>query len=365
MNAKQDLFTIVEQFLPQQQLLDIAIYGNGYINDTYLLSLQTPKAKKRYILQRINQHVFVQPHRVADNMHAMLEHIAAKPADQVEMVFPALSQTQVGKNSHLDNEGETWRLMSFIEQTRSIENLQTEQQAEQLGWALGHFHSLVADLPLTTMHDTLPEFHITPAYLAQYHKIAGQHTKTATTDSRYCEQIISTNAGQADRLELAKQSGELSLHVIHGDPKLNNFLFASKTDRIISLIDLDTVKPGLLHYDIADCLRSSCFNKTKRLQFDLDICSIVLENYIAAVKNLLSNHDFDLLYSAIELLPYELGLRFYSDYLQGNVYFKVTDEQQNLFRAIEQFQLMQSIQQQAQPLKRLIKQLQATYQCKP
>ena len=144
--------------------------------------------------------------------------------------------------------------------------------------------------------------------------------------------------------------------MIHGDPKLNNFLFDKRTHKIVSIIDLDTVKPGLVHYDIGDCLRSCC-HSTGPVEFDLAICSALLKSYLIEADAFFTECDYQYLYPAIRLIPFELGIRFYTDYLEGNRYFKVTESKQNLHRAVAQFRLCASIVAQESAIKELISRL--------
>jgi Ser/Thr protein kinase RdoA (MazF antagonist) len=161
-------------------------------------------------------------------------------------------------------------------------------------------------------------------------------------------------------LEQARREGKLVTRPIHGDTKLNNFLFDTRTGKVVSLIDLDTVQPGLIHYDIGDCLRS-CANPAGEspqdpgaVRFDLDICCALLENYLAETRHFLTRHDYDYLYDAIRLIPFELGLRFLTDHLEGDHYFKTEWSGQNLRRALVQFRLTASIEAGEQALKSLI-----------
>jgi len=172
----------------------------------------------------------------------------------------------------------------------------------------------------------------------------------------FCAEFIARFQSIADDLEAAVQQGLLTLRVIHGDPKLNNFLFDKHSKRIVSLIDLDTVKPGLVHYDIGDCVRSCCHISEPAL-FDLDVCAALLKSYLNEAGAFFTEHDYHYLYLAIRLIPFELGLRFYTDYLQGNQYFKVTEPEQNLRRAIGQFRLCENIMAQEPAIKNLISQL--------
>lgn len=306
--------------------------GNGLINDTFLVTAQDC----RFVLQRINQQVFPEPELITDNLLVLNQHIKGQAA---RLQMPDILHTMSGGANYYDGVGGCWRAQSFIESTESLEALRGLADAVQVGYALGHFHRVVSHLSPDALHDTLPGFHITPDYLRHYHTVVGQ----GVVQDKFCAEFIDTYQ-HADVLEAAKQQKLLKIRVIHGDPKLNNFLFAPD-GQIVSLIDLDTVKPGLVHYDIGDCLRSCCHDMQAH-RFDVDICSAILPAYLDEVGDFFTDADYDYLYPAIELLPFELGLRFYTDYLQGNCYFKVSDPLQNLRRAQEQFRLCASIQQQ-------------------
>lgn len=317
--------------------------GNGLINDTYLVAT----AAKPFVLQRINASVFPKPHGIMENGLAIQRHLQRQPT--IRLQIPAWINTQAGEPYYQDDEGAIWRAQQYIEATQSLEHLRTFADAKQTGFALGHFHRLFSTLDPAELHDTLPGFHITPEYLAHYHIIAKQ---SANID-RDCAAFIEQHEALADVLEQAKRQGLLPIRVIHGDPKLNNFLFHQYEPVIVSLIDLDTVKPGLLHYDIGDCLRSCC-HRVADDSFDLSLCEVILSHYLAETADFFTMAEYDFLYAAIQLIPFELGLRFYTDYLAGNPYFKVTDAEQNLRRAQQQFRLCRSIMAQASALKDLI-----------
>ena len=344
------LLPIAQQFA--SGVSAITPLGNGLINDTYRVTT----ASAPFVLQRINPAVFPAPEHIMANLATLNRHIAQKNADSVKLQIPELLKTLDNNLLYQHENGDYWRALSFIADSESIETIGTIGDAEQVGSALGRFHHLISDLNPALLHDTLPGFHITPDYLQHYHQLKRQ---AVNADERYCTDFIARFEFIADDLETAKQQGLLSLRVIHGDPKLNNFLFEQHSRKIISLIDLDTVKPGLVHYDIGDCLRSCCYRHDP-VTFDLAICSALLTRYLNEAKAFFTKHDYHALYPAIRLLPFELGLRFYSDYLQGNRYFKVTEPRQNLRRAANQFRLCASIMAQEEALKDLISRLQNT-----
>lgn len=207
----------------------------------------------------------------------------------------------------------------------------------------------------------MPGFHISPKYYQHYQKVS---SVSEVKESTECCDFIEQHHNIINDLETAKAQKLLTVRVIHGDPKLNNFLFDKISKKVVSLIDLDTVKPGLIHYDIGDCLRSCCHNLTDN-SFDMAICNALLSGYIAEMADLLNAHDYEYIYSATRLIPFELGLRFYTDYLDGNRYFKVAKPEQNLKRALNQFQLCGSIIDQETGIKDVVRRIQTNHQKKP
>lgn len=345
------------QFSSGRGALAVKPLGNGLINDTYLAR----EDGIGFVLQRINAQVFPEPRQVMHNLAQLNRHIDQKEPASVRLKIPKILCTGHDESYYQDADQQIWRALELIENTESRERLQNPGEAEQVGAALGHFHRLCADLPADALYDTLPGFHITPAYLAQYDQIL-QSSSTSANDQDLlrCQAFIAAHRREADVLENAKICGKLHDRVIHGDPKLNNFLFEQDGERIVSLIDLDTVKPGLVHYDIGDCLRSCCHDRETQT-FNLVFGKIILDSYLREAGEFFTSHDYDYLYPAIWLIPFELGLRFFTDYLNGDRYFKTTAPRQNLARALEQFALCLSIEQQQDALKTYIADLKAKH----
>ncbi len=341
------LFPVARQFA--ETVIQITPLGNGLINDTYLVTTDLSP----FVLQRINRKIFPKPDQIMANLLMLNQHLEHKSSAAVKLKIPAILKTAT---SYQDEQGDYWRALDFIDNTESLETFSNISQAQQTGFALGHFHRLVSDLDPLLLHDTLPGFHIAPDYLSHYHQVLTQAPRQHAAESHYCAGFIARFQHITDDLETAKQQGLLSLRVIHGDPKLNNFLFDQHSKQIVSIIDLDTVKPGLVHYDIGDCLRSCC-HRPESNEFDLEICATILRSYLSEAGAFFSDHDYQYLYAAIQLIPFELGLRFYTDYLEGNRYFKITELNQNLQRAVDQFRLCESVMAQESAIKTLIEQL--------
>jgi Ser/Thr protein kinase RdoA (MazF antagonist) len=334
MSVDAKIIHVAQQYVADE--ISIVPLGNGLINDTFLLKNQIDTL----VLQKINRQVFPNPALIMDNLQQLNRHVATK---QTSLQIPSIKPTLTGASYYLDSQQHYWRALSYIENSESLETIRNIADAEQVGFALGCFHTLVSDLDPALLKDTLPRFHITPSYLKHYQNVTHQHPALPNNPtSQYCANFIDGFQSSVNDLELAKQQDLLPMRVIHGDPKLNNFLFDLASNKIIGLVDLDTVKPGLVHYDIGDCLRSSCHN-IHTDEFDLTICDAILRRYLPEVAGFFSESDYQYLYSAIRLIPFELGLRFYTDYLEGNTYFKVTDPEQNCYRAAQQFRLCADI----------------------
>lgn len=201
------------------------------------------------------------------------------------------------------------------------------------------------------LHQTLPGFHDASGYFSSFLRASARlRLSGASRELLHGLSFAEGHESLTRVLENARREGKLAVRAIHGDTKLNNFLFDIQTGKAVSLIDLDTVQPGLIHYDVGDCLRS-CANPAgespkdiSAVHFDFDIGKAILKNYLAETRGLLTQHDYDYLYDAIRLIPFELGLRFLTDHLDGNHYFKTQWPGQNLHRALVQFQLTASIE---------------------
>ncbi len=351
-----------ERFTPGP-FAGIRPYGNGNVNDTCLVST----ASGRFILQRINTRVFLRPALVMQNMRVFTEHIAlrlgAAPLAGRRWEMPRILRSRDGADHWIDPAGSFWRAMSFIENARSYDTVRDAAHAEEVGFALGLFHGLLSDLPPERLGDTLEGFHVTPLYLQRYEAVAARSGPRPREEAEYCSRFIRERMRDAGVLEDALARGVLSLRTIHGDPKANNVLIDPRTGQAVSIVDLDTVKPGLVHHDIGDCLRSCCnplgedVERLDDIRFDPGLCRAVLRGYLRRAKSFLTSSDRDLIYDAARLIAFELGLRFFTDYLEGNVYFKVRYPEHNLARALVQFRLTTSIEKQERAIRSLIRDL--------
>ncbi|PZU96520.1 MAG: aminoglycoside phosphotransferase [Pseudanabaena sp.] len=356
---KENLFdklkSVVAEFAPQAQAIDIQAFGSGNINDTFWVSWEDTEIRS-FILQRINHRVFSEPQLVMQNMRTYNDHVrdrlAKSPLDR-RWELPQILTTAQGLDYLQTEDGEFWRSLSFIANSKSYDTITNPQQAREVGYALGTFHHLTSDLVPEKLVDTLQGFHITPIYLQQYQQVVAKGRNTQTSpEITYCHKIIEQHQKLAHLLEDAKSSGKLPLRVMHGDPKVNNILFDQETLLAVSIVDLDTVKSGLIHYDIGDCLRSGCnpageeTRKWQDVRFDMDLCQEILSGYRAIANSFLTKTDEDYIYDAVRVITFELGLRFFTDFLAGNIYFHVKYPEHNLLRSLVQFRLLESLESQ-------------------
>jgi Phosphotransferase enzyme family len=366
-----NLMAIAEQFGGGSCIRQVQPFGSGNINDTFLVTVSGAQAEgntdvvdHRFVLQRINTQVFKQPQLVMQNMRIFSEHVhECLTADAFcfnrRWEVPRVLLTGDGGDHYVENNN-FWRSISFIEGTQTFDTIQDLQHAQETGFGLGMFHRSIAALPPEQLADTLPGFHIIPSYLRQFDEVVASNVVPKSAEVIHCLRFIEERRAGAVVLEDAKAQGELPLRTIHGDPKINNVLIDNTTKQAISLIDLDTIKPGLIHYDIGDCLRSGCnplgeeTADWQAVHFEPELGQAMLQGYLDAAQDFLTGNDYKYIYDGLRLLAFELGLRFFTDYLNGSVYFKTKYPEHNLLRALVQFRLAESIESQERTIGKII-----------
>lgn len=365
-----ELSLLMNAFDVQGRLVTINPTGNGNVNDTFLAIFRNTFAEEQVILQRINAVVFPDPQIIMRNLHYLTAHVHPKleaESDSADRVWqmPRIVKTREGKDFIADDTGNIWRVITKIASATAFDEAQNAEHATECGAVLGHFHWLVSDLDTHTMVDPLKGFHITPNYLAKYDAVlktvplAAERLK-ASMEARRMAIFIEDRRAFASTLQDALTAGELSLRMMHGDPKVNNIMIDDYTGKGTAMIDLDTVSPGLVHYDFGDALRSICNDagedeqNLSKVVFDLDLCEAFCKGYMAHAKSFLTDADRHYLFDAIRLITFELGLRFFQDYLAGSVYFKTQHPEQNLNRARVQFRLCESIEARERQIRMLL-----------
>ena len=351
---KAMLESIISQFVIPGTLVAAGRFGSGLINDTYLCEFMDNGEARKYILQRINTAVFKKPEQVMENVEAVTTHIvrklrAAGVADPFAAT-PALIMSRGGGSSVLDGSGQYWRMFHFIESGAVFDTVIDVKHAYEIGRGLGAFQALVSDLPPERLHDTLPGFHDTPGYLAEFDAALGVDGKRRADEAGAEKEFVDRRRSLAPMLTDLIASKGLPLRVVHNDPKVNNVMIRAATGEALCMLDLDTVKPGIVHFDFGDCVRSAAnpagedAEDLTAVKIDLSLFEAVAEGYLREAGSFLTRQEIALLPLSVKVITFELGVRFLADYLRGDTYFKVLHPSHNLHRARVQFKLLESVE---------------------
>jgi Ser/Thr protein kinase RdoA (MazF antagonist) len=351
------------------RLVTVANTGSGNVNDTYLAIFRTTFSEERFIVQKINKRVFPKPEFIMKNMKLVTEHVHRRLEAEIHTSdriwqLPRVIPTKEGQDFTVDSSGEYWRAISLIASAHSYEKIQNLEHVSEAGIVLGQFQRLISDIPPEKLHTTLQGFHITPQYLKKLDDALatpeGQARLKSASEAERCLRFIQQRRNWCHVLEEAKNRGELQLRPIHGDPKIANIMIDDATGKGTCIVDLDTVQPGLIHYDFGDCLRSACNPAgeetldLRSVYFDIDLCRAIVEGYMTLARSFLTEQDIHYLYDSIRLIAFELGLRFFSDFIAGDQYFKVRYDGQNLNRARVQLKLCESIETNEQMIRKIL-----------
>jgi len=359
--------TIISQFSIPGILIRSERFGSGLINDTFLCEFDDNGALRKYIFQRINSSVFAHPEQVMHNVEAVTAHIVQRlrfegVVDPYAMA-PVLITTRSGQSFLHDDSGEYWRAFHFIETGTVFNTVRDRRHAYEIGRGVGRFQSLVADLPTDSLHDTLPGFHYTPHYLSDFDTTLKADIKKRASAILAEREFVYRRRFLAPVLTDLIASKDLPLRIVHNDPKVNNIMIHRETGKALCMLDLDTVKPGIVHFDFGDCVRSAAnpagedAKDLGSITIDLELFEAIAKGYFSEAGAFLTKREVAMLPVSVQVITFELGLRFLADYLRGDSYFKKKYPTHNLHRARVQFRLLESIERAQQRMTSYIKQL--------
>ncbi|HWD91303.1 MAG TPA: aminoglycoside phosphotransferase family protein [Verrucomicrobiae bacterium] len=358
MNLKHDVRSVAGRFQICGKFLGAESYGSGHINDTYRVRFDQAGTTTRYILQRINHDVFKQPVLLMENIQRVTAHLAKKLAGRPDVSRRVLTliPEQEGVCYHRDEQGNYWRAYLFIEKARSYDAVENPRQAFEAAKAYGNFQKLLADLPAPRLHDTIPDFHHTPKRFAALTRAIESDSCNRAAEAKSEIDFALKRASMTDALIRAA----LPERVTHNDTKFNNVMLDDETGEGICVVDLDTLMPGLALYDFGDMVRTAT-SSTKEDERDLTkikmqfpMFEALARGYLAAAGGFLTPAEKKLLTLSGKLITFEIGIRFLTDFLEGDTYFKVHRKGHNLDRARTQFKLVESIEEQEQPMNELV-----------
>ena len=364
--AGHDAVAIAREFALSGEILSASPYGSGHINDTYKVDVKPAGGPRRYVLQRINHNVFGRPDELMANVERVCAHAYAKlkqaGVPDAERRTLRLLPTLTGKAWHIDAAGNRWRCYHFIEGATGHDIVRSPEQAYAAAKSFGAFQSLLADLPGGRLLETIPDFHHTPARFARFQQALAQdaHGRAAASVPEIAFALA--RAHEVNVVVDALREGTLPERVTHNDTKLNNVLLDDVTQDGVCVIDLDTVMPGSALYDFGDLVRTSTSPAAEdetdlsKVQMQFPMFAALVKGYLESANGFLTPKEKELLPFAGKLITFEIGLRFLTDWLEGDIYFKTKSPTHNLDRTRTQFKLVESIEDQLPAMQALIAQ---------
>jgi len=332
-------------------LVATAPLKTGHINTTYVVHTDSPGGRQRYVLQKINHHVFRNVPALMENVVRVTEHLRRKAATQRGGKVLSLVPANDGTPCVCDADGEWWRLYDFIEGAHTVDKVTSEAQAREAARAFGKFQSDLVDLEGGRLHETIVRFHHTPSRVGALKAAVADDLLRRVEGVRAEIDFALQREPDAHLLLNLLERGLLSERVAHNDTKINNVMLDNGTGRAVAVVDLDTVMPGLALYDFGDLVRASASSTAEgdpepaNMHVRLPLFRALVEGWLEAGAAPGALEREHLAFSG-KLLAYETGVRFLTDYLQGDTYFKVHHPEHNLDRARTQFALVRSIEEQ-------------------
>lgn len=330
-------------------------FGNGHVNDTFMITYDQGGIRLNYILQKINGAVFHEPIKVMENVDRVTRHILGKiraAHEETKKRTIRFLHTPDGKPYALDKNRNCWRAYVFIERARAYEMLETPEQAYHMAKAFGEFQCQLIDLPGERLHDTIPDFHNTPKRIEQLETAIRHDSRERVREVRREIDFILSRKEKAGALIRLKNEGSIPERIIHNDTKCNNILIDDLSGEGICVIDLDTVMPGLSLYDFGDMVRSNT-SPSEEDELNLDKVGMRFDMYEAlfngfwdSAGEFMTPAEKENMAMAGKIITLEQGARFLTDYLEGDIYFKTKRAKQNLDRCRTQLKLVQSIEKQ-------------------
>jgi hypothetical protein len=345
-----DLRAVAGQFAIVGDYLAAEPYGSGHINDTYASIFDQGGTRVRYIHQRINANVFKQPALVMENVERVLRHVHAKltAAGVAERHRRCLTliPTRSGAAFYRDPRGNYWRTYVFIEKAATYDVIASPAMARAAARAFGRFQQLLADLPAPRLHDTIPDFHHTPRRFAVLEQALARDAANRAARAKAEIDFALQRRTLTQTLIRDYEQGLIPERIAHNDTKLNNVMIDDATQEGICVIDLDTVMPGLAHYDFGDMVRTATRSGAEdepdlsRIVFQADMFDALAQGYLETAGGFLTPAETDRLAVSGPLITFEIGIRFLADYLVGDVYFKTHRPDHNLDRCRTQFKMV-------------------------
>ncbi len=347
----KEIKTAFQAFERDGNIISVNQITAGLINATYLI--ETDKGEK-YILQKINTFVFKNPEELMENIVGVTKHLSNKiklsGGDYKRETLNFLPCNS-GKYYYLDENSGAWRMYIYVDNALTYNKSENTDTFRSAGRSFGKFMKLLSDYPANTLHETIVNFHYTPSRYDNFMRAVEADVKGRKAETQNEIDFVINRKKDTHKLTDLIASGDLPLRVTHNDTKLNNVLFDKDTDESICVIDLDTIMPGLSLYDFGDSIRSGA-NKANEDEADLSKVGIDLrlfesyaDGFLSETADSLTDKEIENLAFSAKLMTFECGIRFLTDYLEGDVYFRTTYPEHNIVRARNQFKLVADMEE--------------------
>ena len=360
---KHNIGSIVKQFCIDGDLTDVRPLLHGHINDTYVLITVKDKQIIRYVLQRINHTVFKDPPSVMKNIVRVTEHIRSR----MRIIDPDLASRQLTVISSVDNtcfyedsDGNFWRVYNFIEDAVSYDTIESKELAYEAARMFGWFQNMLVDLPEPALHESIPDFHNTPKRLSTFERVLKEDSCNRAKNAKPEIKFVFDNASICDILLNLADEGKIPVRITHNDTKVNNVMLDKNTNKGVCVIDLDTVMPGLSIYDFGDMIRTGATfadedeRDLSKVTLDLPMFEMFVEGFAGETSHFLNSTEKEHLVFAAKLITFEQLIRFLTDFLAGDIYYKVHRQDHNLDRTRTQMKLVQSMVEQQEVMDEVV-----------
>lgn len=349
---------LVRHFRFEGDYLSAVPWGGGHINDTFALRFRLPDGReRRYILQRINHEVFRNPEQLMRNVERVTEHLRRKilaaggdPAREALHLIPVVDGATAIDTLYRAEDGTYWRAYAFVEGAHTSDLPESLTHVRSAGRAFGRFQQLVSDFPASELYETIPDFHHTPKRFQAFQSAVERDVCNRAHAARAEICFVEQRANQMGVLVDLLATGRLPQRVTHNDTKLNNVMVDDETGEGLCVVDLDTVMPGSALYDFGDAVRSAANSAAEdepdlqRVHFDMAIFESLTQGYLETARDFLTSLELEYLAFSARLITLECGMRFLTDYLNGDIYFKVHRPGHNLDRCRTQFKMVREME---------------------
>jgi hypothetical protein len=361
----ENISQIANQFTLKGKISKISAFGSGHIHQTYLIITESP-SDDDYIIQLINTNVFRNPDAVMHNLALVTSHILEKLQSEGEKdlkrrVLKPI-QTIDGKLNYVDPKNQVWRCFVFIPDHKSFDRAVNEYQVFEGGKAFGKFLSDLSDLSVSEIQDTIPDFHNLDWRLQQFDDSLAKGVISRIGETKFEIDMLKKRQDEMRIIRQLGSEGKIPLRIVHHDTKINNVLY-SADEKALCVIDLDTVMPGYVHDDFGDAIRTFT-NTGEEDDADLDKVSMNIryfrafaEGFLGSAGSMLNKTEKEYLALSARVMTYMQALRFLTDYLNGDTYYRIHHPGHNLQRARAQMQLLLSMEEQFDEMKRIVEEL--------